>query len=627
MTEFNDPHTPSPEFRAALKQELRRAYRAERQFGVPPSMRVRRLGMVIGIAAGAVMMLTIGLILGAATGYASAEGVSERQREVVTVAANTEGTIRQYASMRLDLARANYEAVRRDVEAGRATRAALQTAQAEVDSMKANLARVEVELKRGGVPIAESSDLSRLTSHLRNALASLTCAATTVVAQTPPPAAAPQQPGIPVVGVSPVAAKSTGTLGAVLGVRELSDGRLLVNDGGRRQIKIFDASLANATIAQDSTDGMSNSYGPRPAKIIPYLGDSTLFTEIVTRDVLVLDRNGQVARALATPMYQQPDMPREFPFPMPGAVDHKGRLLAETGFTVRAGGLVADSTLVVRADLDTRQVDVVGTRHASRGQRNRQDPPENGNRVVTSIVQPIDVEDSWAVLSDGTIAFVRGQDYHVDWVHPDGTKSATTKLPFDWKRLTDADKQRLVDSARVVMDSMMAIRNKREALPAGGRGGEPGAAVTAGAGQRSGGGAAAPGRQGSIQRIEFVPLSEIPDYYPPIRRTSAMADLDGNLWILPTTSAQSKQGELVYDVVNPKQGLFRRVRMPLGRSIAGFGKNGVIYLQAGDRTNGFTLERVKLDRPSIGAKPDVDEVVERLKSKLEGAKSTKTPPR
>jgi hypothetical protein len=74
-----------------------------------------------------------------------------------------------------------------------------------------------------------------------------------------------------------------------------------------------------------------------------------------------------------------------------------------------------------------------------------------------------------------------------------------------------------------------------------------------------------------------------------------MADLDGNLWILPTTSAQSKQGELVYDVVNPKKGLFQRVRMPLGRSIAGFGKGGVVYLQSGDRTNGFYLERARVD--------------------------------
>jgi hypothetical protein len=47
--------------------------------------------------------------------------------------------------------------------------------------------------------------------------------------------------------------------------------------------------------------------------------------------------------------------------------------------------------------------------------------------------------------------------------------------------------------------------------------------------------------------------------------------------------------------VNPKKGLFQRVRMPVGRSIAGFGKGGVLYLQSGDMTNGFHLERVKLD--------------------------------
>ena len=50
----------------------------------------------------------------------------------------------------------------------------------------------------------------------------------------------------------------------------------------------------------------------------------------------------------------------------------------------------------------------------------------------------------------------------------------------------------------------------------------------------------------------------------------------------------------MYDVVNPKKGLFERVRIPDGRSIAGFGK-GVIYLQSGNRTDGFYLERVKLE--------------------------------
>ena len=64
-------------------------------------------------------------------------------------------------------------------------------------------------------------------------------------------------------------------------------------------------------------------------------------------------------------------------------------------------------------------------------------------------------------------------------------------------------------------------------------------------------------------------------------------------WTVRTTS-QSKNGELVYDVVNPKHGFVQRVRLPLGRSIAGFGKGGVVYLQVGDIRSGFFLERTTI---------------------------------
>ena len=37
MTQI-DPHRPTPEFRAALKRELLRAYRAEQQFGPPAAV-------------------------------------------------------------------------------------------------------------------------------------------------------------------------------------------------------------------------------------------------------------------------------------------------------------------------------------------------------------------------------------------------------------------------------------------------------------------------------------------------------------------------------------------------------------------------------------------------------------
>jgi hypothetical protein len=62
-------------------------------------------------------------------------------------------------------------------------------------------------------------------------------------------------------------------------------------------------------------------------------------------------------------------------------------------------------------------------------------------------------------------------------------------------------------------------------------------------------------------------------------------------------STLSRRGELVYDVINAKGELLERVRLPLGRAIAGFGRGGTVYLTSGDITRGFYLERSRLPSP------------------------------
>lgn len=594
MSQNQDPHAPTPEFRESLKRELKRAFRAELQFGRSQTARLGRIVAVIGIAAGAVFALTTGLVLGMNTGPAAAEALATNQREV---AATSLATTRQFASSSLMLARAIYDSVRRAYAEGRATKTELDNAKSEVDTMEANAAQVEVVARSAPAPKPPTCRSILKEAPVKNVLAALVCGAV-ASAQAP----AMRQQGIPIVGVTAPIARTSSMFGAVLGVRELSDGRVLVNDAGRRQLKIFDASLANATVAFDSTPGASNSYGTHADQIVPYVGDSTIFNQGYGEPKLMLDGVGRVAHALSLPDYSDGVTPFPVPFASPQAADPKGRLYARGGTMVRGVngvGVTADSVLILRADLETRKVDVAGVLHIAVG-KNRSDPPENGYRVVTTIVQPVPTEDSWAVLSDGTLAFVRGRDYHVDWVLPDGSTKSTDKLPFDWKRLTDDEKQKLADSAKVVWDSLMTIRNHRVNTPVNNAGRSDGGGDGNSQGRgRSSGGIEANGQAGSIQRMISVPLSEIPDYFPPIHRNAAVADLDGNLWVLTTTTAQSLHGELVYDVLNPARGLFERVRMPIGRSIAGFGKGGVVYLQAGDRAGGFTLERVKLE----GAKP------------------------
>ncbi len=588
MNQPHDPHTPTPEFRESLKRELKRAHRAGRQFGPSRPAPVGKIVTVVGIAAGAVFALTTGLVLGMNTGPAAAEALATNQRDV---AATSLATTRQFASSGLTLARAVYDSVRRAYAMGRATKADLDKAKSEVDTMEANAAQVEVDAKSAVAPKPPTCRSLLKEAPVRNALVALVCGAV-ASAQMP----APRHQGIPIVGVTAPVARTTSTFGAILGVSELSDGRVLVNDAGRRQLKILDPSLASATIVFDSVAGASNSYGTRADQIIPYRGDSTIVNLGFGEPKLMLDGTGRVARAIALPDYSDGVTPFPMPFAAPQASDPKGRLYERGGTMVRGEngvGVTADSVLILRADLDARRVDVAGVLHIAVG-KNRGDPPENGMRVVTTIVQPVPTEDSWAVLSDGTLAFVRGRDYHVDWVLPDGSTRSTDKLPFDWRRLADDEKQKLADSAKVVWDSLMAIRNHRVNTPARGEGGGSGDGTSPGRG-RSNGGVDPTGQAGSIQRMISVPLSEIPDYFPPIHRNAAGPDLDGNLWVLTTTTAQSLHGELVYDVLNPARGLFERVRMPIGRSIAGFGRGGVVYLQSGDRAGGFTLERVKVE--------------------------------
>ena len=414
-------------------------------------------------------------------------------------------------------------------------------------------------------------------------------------------AAHAQQARVPVVALPASNAKTTETFGGILGLREVSGGKILVNDAARRQLKVLDTTLAVVAIALDSTDGVANAYGRARTSLLAYLGDSSMMADPQTQSLRVIDGTGQVVRSIALPT------PRDVIFmtgPSSG-VDSKGRLVYRGPIPPLPNmqqiplAQRPDSQVILRADLDTRAVDTVGRVKARDGGGLLMDNSDAAKPKIINTINPLPSLDEWALLSNGVIALVRGQDYHVDFVHPDGSRTSSGKLPFDWKRLTDDDKQKLVDSARAAQEAMAAGRGAAPPPGAdgggrgrGGGGGGGGAVGAAGVGLRSGG----PGGGGVPPTIEtaYLPLQQITDYYPPIRPGAATADRDGNLWVLPTTSGQSQSGELVYDVINTKGELFQRVRLPAGRSIAGFGPGGVIYMMSGDRTAGFFLERTRL---------------------------------
>jgi len=440
----------------------------------------------------------------------------------------------------------------------------------------------------------------RQASFLRITPLALIAVATTAAAQ--------QRPPIRQLGT--VVAKSGETFTLVGGIRALSNGSVLVNDIPGRRVLMFDPQLAKFTVLADSTSATANAYGGRNGALVAYRGDSSIFIDPTSVSMLIIDPAGKVARVMAIPRAE--DAGAIGSGLSSTAFDARGRLVYRAGarmqFTgggarriegaVGGGGFVPpqipDSALILSVDLASRKVDTIGFIRTPKVKlESKQD--DRGIISMQSTVNPLPVVDDWAMLPDGSIAFVRGRDYHVDWVNADGSKSSSTKIPFDWQRMTDEDKIAFIDSLKVARERLAAsapvpVAGAAQGAPGGGGGGAPQVQIFMGPGGPGGGppGGARPGAPGPAQ-MNFVPANELPDYKPPFLSNSTRADTEGNLWIrtIPTSAVV---GGPVYDVINRKGEIADRVQIPVGRTIIGFGPGGAVYLLNRDGTTA-TLER------------------------------------
>lgn len=430
----------------------------------------------------------------------------------------------------------------------------------------------------------------------------------------------------PVRPLGAVERTSAELLGAVSTTRALSDGRVLVNDIIGRRVLMFDATLASFTVVADTTPATGNAYSSRFGGLMAYKGDSSLFIDPTSLSMLVIDTKGTVGRVMSIPRPNDAQALIGGPNGNPG-FDAQGRLVyrAPPQFRFNAGpggrppeggqrpagnAMVMpdfpDSQAVIRVELATRKVDTVGFLKVPRPKMNvTQDSA--GRMQVSPVINPLPATDDWAILADGSIAFVRGIDYHVDWVRADGSRESSGKLPFQWRHLSDSDKVAFIDSAKTAMEKVRAAAVAR--MGTAGQGGAPGPIPMAGAEAMAGaqvmvfrsggppGSADAPrarneaggGMNFTLPPITMVPPNELPDYAPPFTQGAARADMDGHVWIRTTNTVN---GGSVYDVVDAKGELIDRVAMPAGRVIAGFGPKGAVYMGVRDGA-GVRLEQAR----------------------------------
>ena len=188
---------------------------------------------------------------------------------------------------------------------------------------------------------------------------------------------------------------------------------------------------------------------------------------------------------------------------------------------------------------------------------------------VAAEMNPVQMVDDWAVLSDGSIALVRGIDYHVDFLGAN-EPVAGPKVPFEWKALTDEDKVALIDSVKRTMTTSQGVAN---APAMAGHGG-----MTMGPGGHT------------LSAVTLVPPTELPDFMPAFNTGASRGDADGNLWIRTTARRAGAIGGPIYDVLDRTGKLIDRVQVPAGRTIVGFAPGGIVYL-VGREASGDVIER------------------------------------
>ncbi len=420
----------------------------------------------------------------------------------------------------------------------------------------------------------------------------------------------------PISPVSAATATTTDSLGVITNIRTLPNGKLLVNDFSNRRVLLLDENLKTIAVVADSTSSTANAYGPRPGALIAYRGDSTLFVDPASLSMLVIDGAGKIARVMSVPRAQDAMMLGAGVF-NGAAYDGAGRLVYRgmpsvqmrmaPGAANAAGQMAApvtpDSMAIVRVEIATRKLDTAGfvkipktSTQINRG--------EDGSMSINIEVNPLPVVDEWAMRSDGTIGIIRGRDYHVDWIAPDGTRSSSPKVAFDWKRLSDDQKAEFLDSVKVQRDRLMANAPPGQqgmaalgSILGGGAGGGGGAQPAMRMEMRvtgpGGGGGAPTAMSAPKMNVTYVSPSELPDYQPPFFTNAAKADEDGNIWLrtIPTTPVP---GGAVYDVIDRTGQVTRRVQLPADRTLVGFGTGGVVFLAARDG-NITRLERTTLN--------------------------------
>ncbi len=340
----------------------------------------------------------------------------------------------------------------------------------------------------------------------------------------------------------------------IKGLRELSDGRVIVSDWIEERVTVVDFEAGTAR------DLGRVGSGPNefrlPSRLLALPGDSTLLLDYGNARLIVIGPQLNFVRSFPTRAHGERYSMN------PSATDHKGVLY----FALPAWARGPDAPRMDSIPIGSWAPGYATVRLIANVQMKGSTPRERKVSLKPGIpFKMFAKQDGWTVTRDGWLAVVRSEPYRVDWYGPQGEQVVGPAIDYGELPVTMDDRRNYV--RRFLMSSAQS-----------GRGEDGGMGHVPSEGQS----------EKEINRL--AESEEFAEAYPPFEPGRVWSSDDGRLWAQRALPADS----------DPKLDVFERsgkriatVMLPSGREVVGFG-SATLYATVADDFGLLTLERYRL---------------------------------